>query len=106
MPELGPCFGNDHPNCGSMEARRSSGFYGRCPVRRHRGNFAGTHTRKTKAERARYPITAETFPFPLKAAAFRRSLMDGSPTRKLWQKSRWVLVTRLPETFHVFASYP
>ena len=60
VPELGPCFGNDHPNCGSMEARRSSGFYGCCPVRRHRGNFAGTHTGKTKAERTRYPITAET----------------------------------------------
>src|SRR5580704_17877529 len=60
VPELGPCFGSDHPNCGSMEARRSSEFYGCCPVRRHRGNFAGTHTGKTKAERTRYPITAET----------------------------------------------
>jgi len=57
---LAPCFGNDHLNCGSMEARRSSGFYGCCPVRRHRGNFAGAHTGKTKAERTRYPITAET----------------------------------------------
>ena len=60
VPELGPCFGNDHPNCGSMEARRSSGFYGCGLVRHHRGNFAGTHTGKTKAERIRYPITAET----------------------------------------------
>src|SRR6202022_1907825 len=58
VPELGPRFGNDHPNCGSMEARRSSEFYGCCRVRRHRGNFAGTHTGKTKAERSRYPITA------------------------------------------------
>lgn len=60
VPELGPCFGNDYPNCGSMEAQRSSGFYGCCPVRRHRGNFPGTLTGKTKAERTRYPITAET----------------------------------------------
>jgi hypothetical protein len=44
----------------SMEARRSSEFYGCCPVRRHRGNFAGTHTGKTKAERSRYPMTAGT----------------------------------------------
>jgi hypothetical protein len=44
----------------TVEARRSSGFYGCCPVRRHRGNFAGTHTGKTKAARTRYPITAET----------------------------------------------
>ena len=44
----------------AWKARRSSGFYGCCPVRRHRGNFAGTHTGKTKAERTRYPITAET----------------------------------------------
>jgi hypothetical protein len=43
-----------------VEARRSSGFYGCCPVRRHRGNFAGTLTGKTKAERTRYPITPET----------------------------------------------
>src|SRR5437899_582297 len=70
---------NDHPNCGSMEARRSSGFYGCCPVRHHRGNFAGTHTGKTKAERTRYPITANcrNVSIPLKTAAFRRSLMDG-----------------------------
>ncbi len=35
-------------------------FLSCCPGRRHRGNFAGTHTGKTKAERTRYPITAQT----------------------------------------------
>jgi hypothetical protein len=44
----------------TVEAWSSSGSYGCCPVRRHRGNFAGTDTGKTKAERTRYPITAET----------------------------------------------
>jgi hypothetical protein len=77
VPELGPCFGNDHPDSGSMEARRSSGFYGCCRIRRHRGNFAGTHTGKTKAERPRYPIGCRNISIPLKTAAFRRSLMDG-----------------------------
>src|SRR6516162_2136782 len=57
VPELGPCFGNDHPNCAGLEARRSSGFHGCCRRRRHRGNFAGTLARKTTAERDRYPAT-------------------------------------------------
>jgi integrase len=59
-----PCFGNDHPNCGSVEARRSSGFYGCCPFRRHRGDFAGTLNRKTTAERSRYPVSVENLYYP------------------------------------------
>jgi hypothetical protein len=35
-------------------------FYGCCPFRRHRGDFAGTLTRKTTAaERSRYPVSVE-----------------------------------------------
>jgi hypothetical protein len=64
VPEPSPCFGNDHPNCGSVEAPRSSGFYGCCPFRRHRGDFAGTLTRKTTAERSRYPVSVENLYYP------------------------------------------
>ena len=47
-----------------VEARRSSGFYGCCPFRRHRGDFAGTLTRKTTAERSRYPVSVENLYYP------------------------------------------
>ena len=52
-PVLGPCRGDDYPNCGSVEARRSSRFYGRSPFRRHRCDRAGTLTTKTSAARRR-----------------------------------------------------
>ena len=48
VPELGPCFGNGHPNCRSVEARRSSGFYRCCPVRRHRGILLALSLEKRK----------------------------------------------------------
>src|SRR5215469_9268041 len=76
VPEFGPCFGNDHPNCASMEARRSSRFHGCCRRRRHRGNFAGTLARKTTAER----LVVGT---PQKR---------GSPSSQIWCKPLWNVV--------------
>ena len=37
---------------------------GCCPFRRHRGDFAGTLTRKTTAERSRYPVSVENLYYP------------------------------------------
>src|SRR5215510_12580294 len=53
VPVFGPCCGDDYPNCGSVEARRPSRFYGRSSFRRHRCDRAGTLTTKTSAARRR-----------------------------------------------------
>jgi len=62
LPVLGPCFGNGCANCGSVEARCSPAVWGCGSLRRHRRNFAGTLTTKTRAGRSRSAVTAEISP--------------------------------------------
>src|SRR5437588_328827 len=57
LPVLGPCFGNGCANCGSVEARCSPAVWGCGSLRRHRRNFAGTLTTKTRAGRSRSAVT-------------------------------------------------
>jgi hypothetical protein len=76
VPELGPCFGNDHPNCGSMEAR-FIGILRMLSRSASSGEFCWHSHWKNESRAHSLPNNCPNICIPLKTAAFRRSLMDG-----------------------------